>query len=349
VSGGTSYQWYRDGVKLEGATGATYQATQTGTYTADIITATCSGKASNSSVVSAGTSPTGQITPATGTLCGTGSTLSLSVSGGTSYQWYRDGVKLEGATAATYQATQTGTYTADIISGGCSGKASNQSSVISAGTSPTGQITPATGTLCGTGSTLSLSVSGGTSYQWYRDGVKLEGATAATYQATQTGTYTADIISGGCSGKASNQSSVISAGTSPTGQITPATGTLCGTGSTLSLSVSGGTSYQWYRDGVKLEGATAATYQATQAGTYTADIISGGCSGKASNQSSVISAGTSPTGQITPATGTLCGTGSTLSLSVSGGTSYQWYRDGVKIEGATCGYVSGHPGRNVYG
>jgi hypothetical protein len=71
---------------------------------------------------------------------------------------------------------------------------------------PTGQITPATGTLCGTGSTVSLSVSGGTSYQWYRDGVKLEGATAATYQATQTGTYTADIITATCSGKASNSS-----------------------------------------------------------------------------------------------------------------------------------------------
>jgi hypothetical protein len=291
VSGGTSYQWYRDGVKIEGATAATYQATQTGTYTADIITATCSGKATNSSVVSAGTSPTGVITPATGTLCGTGSTVSLSVSGGTSYQWYRDGVKLEGATGATYQATQTGTYTADIITATCSGKASN-SSVVSAGTSPTGVISPATGTLCGTGSTVSLSVSGGTSYQWYRDGVKLEGATAATYQATQTGTYTADIITATCSGKASN-SSVVSAGTSPTGVISPATGTLCGTGSTVSLSVSGGTSYQWYRDGVKIEGATAATYQATQTGTYTADIITATCSGKATN-SSVVSAGTSP-------------------------------------------------------
>ncbi|MBB1286434.1 hypothetical protein HRH25_18775, partial [Flavisolibacter sp. BT320] len=44
----------------------------------------------------------------------------------------------------------------------------------------------------------------------------------------------------------------------PTGSITPQSGTLC-PGSTLTLTVSGGTAYQWYRNGQKIEGATAAT------------------------------------------------------------------------------------------
>ncbi|NTS44043.1 beta-xylosidase, partial [Flavisolibacter sp. BT320] len=184
------------------------------------------------------------------------------------------------------------------------------------GTAPTGTISPATATLC-PGATISLSVSGGTSYQWYRNGVKIDGATAATYSASQAGEYTADIISGDCQGKSSN-AATLTAGTAPTGTISPATATLC-PGATISLSVSGGTSYQWYRNGVKIDGATAATYSASQAGEYTADIISGDCQGKSSN-AATLTAGTAPTGTISPATATLC-PGATISLSVSGGTS----------------------------
>ncbi|NTS41468.1 hypothetical protein HRG84_11190, partial [Flavisolibacter sp. BT320] len=328
ATGGTSYQWYRNGVKIDGATAATYAASEAGEYTADILTASCEGKASNSAVVTAGTAPTGTISPATATLC-PGSTINLSVSGGTSYQWYRNGVKIDGATAATYAASEAGEYTADIITASCEGKASN-SAVVTAGTAPTGTISPATATLC-PGSNITLTATGGTSYQWYRNGVKIDGATAATYSASEAGEYTADIISGDCQGKSSN-AATLTAGTAPTGTISPATATLC-PGSTISLSVSGGTSYQWYRNGVKIDGATAATYAASEAGEYTADILTASCEGKASN-SAVVSAGTAPTGTISPATATLC-PGSNITLTATGGTSYQWYRNGVKIDGAT--------------
>ena len=44
------------------------------------------------------------------------------------------------------------------------------------------------------------------------------------------------------------------------------------------LTATGGTSYQWSRNGTRISGATAATYSATLAGTYSVLITNNGCS-----------------------------------------------------------------------
>src|SRR5207249_3810861 len=298
TSGGTSYQWALNGTAISGATSSTYNATQAGTYSVIITNGSCSGAASNTSTLTAGTAPTGSISPATATLCPGGSVL-LTTSGGTSYQWALNGTAISGATQATYTATQAGTYSVIIFSGSCSGAASN-TAALTAGTAPTGSISPATATLCPGGSVL-LTTSGGTSYQWALNGVNLSGATSSTYNATQAGTYSVIITNGSCSGAASN-TSTLTAGTAPTGSISPATATLCPGGSVL-LTTSGGTSYQWALNGTAISGATASTYNATQAGTYSVTIFSGSCSGAASNTAVVI-IDTAPSGSITPATAT---------------------------------------------
>jgi uncharacterized delta-60 repeat protein/gliding motility-associated-like protein len=329
VNGGNAYQWYRDGTAITGATSANYIATQAGIYSADIINGSCKGKASNTSVVTVGSAPSGTISPSVATLC-SGSSLTLTVSGGTAYQWYRDGMLINGATKATYDAAAAGTYTADIINGDCRGKASNEA-VITAGSSLSGTISPSAVSVC-TGGSVMLTVNGGSSYQWYKDGVAITGAVSATYTAAQAGTYSADIFNGGCTGKASNQS-VVTITSPPAGSITPASATIC-TGGAVTLTANGGTSYQWYKDGVIINGAITATYSAIVPGTYSADITgNGGCTGKASNDA-VVSSGNAPSGSITPATATIC-TGGTALLTVSGGTSYQWYKDGTAIAGAT--------------
>lgn len=71
-----------------------------------------------------------------------------------------------------------------------------------------------------------------------------------------------------------------------TGTITPSTAVLCA-GGIDTLKLSGGTSYQWYRDGVAIEGATTDTYLVKEAGTYTADITDGFCTGTAANNAVV--------------------------------------------------------------
>ena len=330
ATGGTSYQWYRDGAAISGATNATLNVTQPGVYNADIINGDCKGKANNTVNVTLGSSLIGTITPSTGTLC-SGGFIELTATGGNTYQWYKDGELIAGATSNTFKATTPGTYTADLIDGTCEGQASNKA-VISSGTSPNGSISPATAFLCGSESTVTLNVTGGVAYQWYRDGIAISGATRASYNATQSGVYTAEIINGDCKGKSAN-SATVSHSTAPSGSITPSEGSLCN-GAPISLKANGGATYQWYRNGMVITGATSATYTATEAGTYTVDIIGAeGCKSRAGN-SAIITAGAAPVGEISPAEVILCSGGS-ATLTATGGSSYQWYMDGVVIQGAT--------------
>ena len=66
ATGGTSYTWFLNGSEIVGETGAVYNATQAGTYTAIINAGGCSAPASNSVVVELITTPTGTISPAAG-------------------------------------------------------------------------------------------------------------------------------------------------------------------------------------------------------------------------------------------------------------------------------------------
>jgi len=203
----------------------------------------------------------------------------LTATGGTSYTWFRNGNAIIGETAATLTVTQAGTYTATIRQGNCSGPASN-SVVITPATVPTGTVSPATGTICEGGS-IALTATGGSSYKWFRNGTEIGGETGATLNATQAGTYTVTITQGNCSGPASN-SAAITVTAAPTGTISPATAAVC-RGISQVLTVTGGTSYSWMRDGVVINGEESATLTVTQSGTYSAIIKNGNCSGPASN------------------------------------------------------------------
>lgn len=328
-NGATSYQWYRNGTLLSGATNTTYVANQAGSYSVTVSNGSCSTSI-DTSVVNEDPLPTGTITPGSATIC-LGSSQVLSVSGGASYQWYKDGISISGATASTYSASIAGVYTADIISAnGCKGKSSN-SVTIAVSQLPTGSISPPSATLCSSGS-ITLIATGGVNYQWYKDGVAINNAFASTYTATQAGQYAVDIFdAGGCKGRSANES-VVTVGSAPTGTVSPATAVICSSGS-VTLTATGGTSYQWYKDGTVIGGATGATFTATQPGTYKADIFSGTCKGTTSN-AGVITVGTAPSGSISPTAGSLC-SGNSVALTATGGTSYQWYKDGVLINGAT--------------
>lgn len=329
VTGGSSYQWYKNGVAITGATQGTYTANETGNYTADIISGDCKIKATNTSVVSSGSAPSGAISPASGAIC-PGSSLNLNASGGITYQWYKDGAAIAGATSARLTVTEPGSYTAEIISGDCKGKASN-TVTITAGTPPSGNITASATSFCSGGSVI-LTTSGGDSYRWLLDGTAISGATNANYTATAAGVYSVEIKKNNCTALAGNTITLTQAD-APTGSISPASATFC-TGGSVTLTATGGSSYQWYKDGAKITNATAATYNATAAGTYTADVMNaGGCKGTTAN-SAVVTAGTAPTGTITPATASVCAGGS-VALKVSGGTRYQWYKNGTAIIGAT--------------
>ncbi|MGF6834346.1 hypothetical protein QF015_002528 [Paenarthrobacter sp. TE4293] len=116
-----SYQWYRAGIAITGATAPTYKLT--GTDTGKTLTVKVTGTkpdyitASRTSGATSTIAP-GTLTTAVPTITGTakaGSTLTAS--SGTwgpapvtlSYQWYRAGIAITGATARTYNLTGTDT------------------------------------------------------------------------------------------------------------------------------------------------------------------------------------------------------------------------------------------------
>jgi gliding motility-associated-like protein len=86
---------------------------------------TCTGFSTTFNIV-VNPTPTGSIaTPPVTFIC-EGSSVTLTASGGATYQWYLNGALIPGVSAATYAATQPGIYTAVPISAfGCRGNPTN--------------------------------------------------------------------------------------------------------------------------------------------------------------------------------------------------------------------------------
>ncbi|RYZ27019.1 MAG: hypothetical protein EOP49_42760, partial [Sphingobacteriales bacterium] len=132
ASGGTSYEWKRNGTTIPG-TSAKISVKDGGTYSVIITNGSCSGPASNTSVITVEPTPAGTITPASAALCN-GSAQILTATGGTSYEWQRNGAPM-GLTSATIEVMLPGTYSVIVKGGVCSGPAANTAEVVELNTS----------------------------------------------------------------------------------------------------------------------------------------------------------------------------------------------------------------------
>ena len=289
-----TYQWYRSGTAILGATAATY--TPAAADAAKTLTVRVTGSRTGYTALTK-TSPattaitTGSLTGAVPTITGTAKVRStLTANPGTwspapltlTYQWYRSGTAILGATAATY--TPAAADAAKTLTVRVTGSRTGYTALTK--TSPattaitTGSLTGAVPTITGTAKVRStLTANPGTwspapltlTYQWYRSGTAILGATAATY--TPAAADAAKTLTVRVTGSRTGYTALTK--TSPattaitTGSLTGAVPTITGTakvGSTLTANP--GTwspapltlTYQWYRSGTAILGATAATY-----------------------------------------------------------------------------------------
>jgi hypothetical protein len=212
---------------------------------------------------------------------GSNNVLSVVASGDTlSYQWYLNGSAITGATAATYAATDAGTYY--VVVTAADGIITSANAVISVTSAPVITAQPSSATiLAGSSQALAVGADGAElAYQWYKDGSAISGATHATYAATAAGSYTAVVSN--TAGSVTSAAAVIATSASVTApSITSqpsAQRVNAGTAVTFTI-VAGGASlaYQWYRNDVAIAGATADTFTiasatANSVGTYKAVV-----------------------------------------------------------------------------
>jgi hypothetical protein len=344
-----SYQWTNNGINIAGATSNSYNATSAGSYTCVVkMNSTGCSKTSNAIIVTVNTLPSTAISAGGPTVFCTGGSVTLNVATGTgfTYQWKKNGTNISGAISSAYSATTSGSYNCSITNG-CGNVNSNSITVTVYTSVPTATISAGGATTFCSNTSLLLSANTGTgfSYQWQKNTVNISGAISANYVANLTGNYRC-IVTNPCGSSTSN-TIAITVNPQPNAVITP-NGTVgfCTGGSILLTATSGsGYSYQWKKSGVDIAGATAQTYNVSQAGSYTVVVTAGSCTATSAIVTVALSQPLSPT--ITSSGfGGFCGSTTVqLQTSSSSGYIFQWFEDAHPVPSEDDFYTNtGHNG-----
>ncbi|MES2766533.1 MAG: choice-of-anchor V domain-containing protein, partial [Bacteroidota bacterium] len=199
-------------------------------------------------------------------------TFSVVASGaGNTYQWFREGQQITGATLASY--TISGVATTDagryhvVVSNACTTTpVISTDAMLTVGTPTIITNSPvASQTVCPNQAVvLSATATGANlTYQWRKDGAAINGQTSPSMTVTvvnaqQEGSYTVTVT--GTCGTQNSSPSVITLGKLPliTTNPTPQS-VLVGSTAVFSVTASNVTTYQWRKDGLDIAGATTAT------------------------------------------------------------------------------------------
>ena len=335
---GLTFQWFRDNTPINGATNANFTATLAGSYTVVATAAPgCTGT-SNAIAVSIVSAPTAVISAGgSTTICqGSNIVLSINTQPGVNIQWRLNGGDISGATGTTYTASQAGTYTA-VASVGANCSATSNSITINVVAGPNATATAAGSTTFCQGGSVVLNAGNvvGASYQWQNNGVAIGGATAQSYTANASGSYTVVVTTSACAATSSAISVVVNPTPSAVASANGPT-TVC-QGATVSLSANqvNGANYQWNNGATPIAGATSATFNATTSGNYTVTVSLNGCS--ATSSAVAVNVTAPPAATITASGNTTVCEGNTVVLNANTGAnlSYQWLLNGAPINGAT--------------
>jgi hypothetical protein len=296
-TGTTSYSWSGgifNGVPFTPASTTTY--TVTGTNVAG-----CTGTATVTITVNPVPTVSASAAPSA-TVCSGGS-LALSGSGAVSYTWsggVTDGVSFVPPATATYTVTGT-----DV--NGCTNTATI---LVTVNPLPTVGATASPGTAVCTGSSVTLNGTGAVTYTWsggVTDGVAFVPPSTTSYVVTGTD-------GSGCTNTATititvNPLPTVSSTTNPAG-------TVCA-GTMVTLSGTGATSYVWtggVSDGVPFAAMSTQTYTVT--GTD-----GNGCTNTATT---TVTVNPAPSVTASASPGTSVCTGSSVTLTGGGATTYTW-------------------------
>ena len=300
---GVTYQWRKNGVNIAGATSADFvlnnvTASANGSYDC-VITGTCPPSiVSNACVLTTTERPRTTTEPEPLALCpGASGTLTFAASGTSlNYQWYRNGQRVEGGSSNTlsftnYSTSMDGQYycmaTSNVSNpNNCIVTVQSRTVTVAGFRPPTVAEQPAKNidACVGGSATLVAEFAGtGLTFQWYRNGSRLDGAVANSLslsgiRAADAGSYTC-TATGTCGLSVSSDVCVVTVIAKPTLTEQPVNQNLS-IGDELRLSVNGTDvrDVQWTRDGKDIPGATSAVYvveaaSLSDAGYYAAKVV----------------------------------------------------------------------------
>ncbi len=373
------YTWYRSGSPIAGENSNTLTVSTAGMYQVEIDYGSCSsaggGTISNIIDVTIGSSLGIAINPPTKTALCTGETqdLTANISGmGYTYTWYKDGAAITSPTVDDHIFTVDastpgfeGDYAVEIDGSGICLEQSAAVTMTNAGDFNVTRVNDANVVvLPGLNATLSITTDASSAtYQWYRNGSPVAGATglSLTVNDSETGTYFARVtLSGGACSSTSIDSDTTTVvvpdslelivdysspytaceNTSIVLEITTINALDSGgTRTDVTSSLSGSLSYQWQKDGVNVSGATSGSISLadiTENGNYTVD----GNIGTYNPSSNSLSVQLLVNETLTLSSTSLvsCGPSEPVTLSTTtslGGESFDWFRDGVNLNLAT--------------
>ncbi len=297
ATGGGSYLWSNSL-----GTNAVVTVSVAGTYSVTVTSANGCTATANVAITQNITPPNAAINGG-GILTCTNPTLSLTATGGGTYLWSNSL-----GTNAVVSVSASGTYNVTVTSAnGCTATASV---VITQDNSLPNAAINGGGILTCTNPTLSLTATGGGTYNWSNSL-----GTNAVVTVSSSGTYSVTVTSAnGCTATAS---------VAITQNISPPTATILGGGEltcttpTLNLTATGGGTYNWSNSL-----GTNAVVTVSSSGTYSVTVTSAnGCTATAT---------VAITQNISPPTATILGGGEltcttpTLNLTATGGGSYSW-------------------------
>ncbi|MBD0831734.1 T9SS type B sorting domain-containing protein [Aestuariibaculum sediminum] len=188
------------------------------------------------------------------------------------FNWYKETSETTSvfvASGKTLNVTEAGTYFVETNYGSCTSDSySNRVTVTQASSGTSSTISSSLGNpYCSAEGATTLSAINGESYQWYKDGKVIDGATGQTYITDESGTYFVSIDLGECS-----TSATIALETSGfTSSINVDENNSIQDGESLNVIVTTTANtpeFKWYYNETLITEATGSTYNANQTGDY---------------------------------------------------------------------------------
>ncbi|MDG1730457.1 MAG: gliding motility-associated C-terminal domain-containing protein [Algibacter sp.] len=188
------------------------------------------------------------------------------------FKWYKETSPTTSVFVAdgeTLSVNEPGTYFVETNYGSCTSNSfSNRVTVSEVSSGSTSNISSSLGNpYCSSNGPTVLNAINGNSYQWFKDGKAISGATSQMYETNDSGEYSVNIDLGNCMTNASINIET----TGFTSSINVNDINNIDEDETLMVTVTTSANnpeYNWYLNDVMINGASANSYEVTQTGSY---------------------------------------------------------------------------------